>query len=239
MRRTRSSSGFTLVELVVVIGIALLVFAITMPVAKSMISGNRAMTCATRLQGIGKAMKIYAMDHGSVPPLYPDLGAGVLVGPGLLALFDEGYINGETQLHCPADWTHERNDPLYAESYCRQDVDASTDGSTAYGAWNQYTYLSCRGVVEGSWATDEKRQLTPLSNTGSGFPSISRQWTPDDTTVVTWCSFHYTQIQEAGLGQYQVLFWDGSVQRLPAALLRDGIDVTEAWRVSPDDDPTP
>ncbi len=71
------------------------------------------------------------------------------------------------------------------------------------------------------------------------WPAASRQWRPDDTTVVLWCDYHFDTVTEAREGQYNVLFWDGSVRRMPGALLRDGDPVTEAWRTKPADDPSP
>lgn len=226
-------------ELMVVISVALLMVAMTMPVARSMTNGNRAMGCITKMQALGRSLRSYDLDYGSVPPYYPDLSSGTMVGTGLLALVDGGYINGEMNLHCPADRHHPTGDPLYPYSYCAQDSTAAYDSSTSYGAWNQLKYMTSRGLVRGSGDPDERRQLAPLASATTGRPAFSREWHPDDSTIVLWCDFHYDTIEEAGQGQYQVLFWDGSAQRVPASLMCDGLTVAEAWRVTPDDDPTP
>jgi prepilin-type processing-associated H-X9-DG protein len=84
---------------------------------------------------------------------------------------------------------------------------------------------------------DYKRQLMPLLS--NGYPAYGTPWQPDDTTLVLWCDQHFGQIREANKGQYQVLFWDGSVRRVNGSLFRSGSPVPAAWRVMPADDNTP
>jgi hypothetical protein len=171
-----------------------------------------------------------------------------MVGQGLWVLFAFGYLGGETALHCPADSQHGRGSDLYAYSYMTRDDNAAVDGVTAYGLYNQHKYLSSRGLrkppqtgVDPAPDVDKLRQLAPLPAlpSVSVAPEFSREWHPDDTTVVTWCDFHAVSIKKGGKPIYQVLFWDGSVRRMPASLLQDGAPVPAAWRVAPADDDTP
>lgn len=242
MRRKRRTGAFTLIELMVVMGIAAALVAITVPVARELSNTNKGMRCTTRLQRVGQALKMYVLDEGSVPPYYPDPnGTGDYWGPGLTALFDTGYLAGESSLHCPADSKHPADDPLHTHSYMNLDEDAACDGSTLYGIDNQAKYLTSRGLRRDSADPDVRRQLAPLpaSPSTSLVPEFSREWHPDDNTVVSWCNYHTLTITKGGEGQYQVLFWDGSVHRMDASLLQDGVEVAEAWRVKPSDDPVP
>jgi len=251
MRRLRRQQGFTLVELMVVIGIMAALTAITVPVATSLSRGNKMITCASRMQRIGQAMKIYTLDEGSAPPYYPELDAGGaytgnMVGTGLMGLIDAGYLSGIQTLHCPADYAHGRNNPLYAYSYYSQDTDASYEPSNLYGDRNQLKYLSCRGIARNAGDPDFTRQVCELEQAATDYhpidrltPIFSREWHPNDSTVLLWCNFHHHQVKRAGEGQYQVLFWDGSARRMPGSLFRNGTAVPEAWRVDPSDDPTP
>lgn len=258
MRRTRSSGGFTLTELIVVMAIAATVVAITIPVARSLSDGNRAMGCSTQMQRLSQAIRMYTLDEGSVPPLYPSpqtLYDGDVLLPdvedeagwadeklrrsGLLKLVDAGYLGGDDTLHCPADWRHGRDHVLYAYSYMTQDEEAIAT-SSPYGEYNRHKYLSSRGIARDAADPDVRRQLTPLP-AGAGDlvrPEISRAWRPDDSTLVLWCDHHYHTIRRGGEGQYNVLFWDGSVRRMAGALFREPERV-DAWRTRPEDDPIP
>ncbi len=235
------SRGFTLIELMVVIGIAALVSAITLPVAFSLANGNKAMSCTTRMQQIGMALKQYALDNGAPPPYYPDTANSAMVGVGLLALVDGGYMKSTDSLHCPADSRHPKNDPLYSHSYDTADTQAAYDTANPYGDWNQYKFLSCRGVRRSSGDPQEKQQLSalPEAPSTSTVPAFRRDWHPDDRTLVLWCDFHYLSVTKGGKGVYQALFWDGSVLRMTGELFRSGTAVkTDAWRIEPADDPT-
>jgi prepilin-type N-terminal cleavage/methylation domain-containing protein len=234
-------SGFSLTELMIAIGIAAVVTAITIPVTGTLISGNRAMSCASRMQRIHHALRMYVMDWGNVPPYHPAAGAtnpnsdGPPMGPGLRALQTAGYLKSETNLHCPSDRQNPVGSLNYGMSYCLRDTNAEA-GSGAYGDYNQYKYLSCRGV-SAVGDPNYRRQLTPLDG-ATGWPIFPRTWSPDDTTVVTWCDLHFMNLREGNKGQYQVLFWDGSVRRIDGDLFRGG-GPDGAWKVSPDLDDTP
>jgi prepilin-type N-terminal cleavage/methylation domain-containing protein len=237
MRRTTAGRkrGFSLTEIMVAIGIGAVVTGITVPLTGTLVSGNRAMSCASRMQRISSALRAYTMDYTNQPPYYPDLNSNTMVGPGLKALSDEGYLKSDLNLHCPSDRQNPVGSTNYAMSYCIEDPNADA-GSGAYGDFNKRKYLSCRGMATVA-DPNYKRQLCPFDST-SQLPVFSRSWSPDDTTVVTWCERHYSNLKEGTKGQYQVLFWDGSVRRMDGDLFR-GSGPDGAWKVSPDLDDTP
>ncbi|MCK4323907.1 MAG: prepilin-type N-terminal cleavage/methylation domain-containing protein [Armatimonadetes bacterium] len=230
----RKTSGFTLTELIVVIGIMAMLIAIIIPATQSLRKGNRVSTCAFQLHQISNAMKAYHFDYGSVPPRYPGypgpfVAAAPVDGPGLVALWETGYLSNRRALHCPSDTLcTDPNVTDYYLSYMDEDLDAA-----ALFGFDNYKYLSTRGVDSAHPAF--KRQLEDPAfydpATASG-----RTWYPDDRTVVAWCNLHANEYFRDDEGQYQVLFWDGSTKTLPASLF-DGTHPdapAAAWMVYPD-----
>jgi prepilin-type N-terminal cleavage/methylation domain-containing protein len=234
LRRVRRASrppGFTLVELVVVIGIIVILMAIMIPIATRLVGGQRLQGCDMRLMKIGQSMRMYRMEEGGFPPY--EFQNGKIVGRGLLALLDTGHLRSPDTLRCPSDdgdyaadctqygtaaHGYGPKDPI---SYMWLDPDAAH-----VAALPAFKYLSNRGVAD----TDRDHDRVPYAGKGTAYQ-------PDDSTVLTWCQFHAKVITERGKVQYLVLFYDGHIERMDASLLRGG-DVSqtppeEAWRVWP------
>jgi prepilin-type N-terminal cleavage/methylation domain-containing protein len=241
---TLARGGFTLTELLVVIGIAVLLLAMMIPTGQALREGNRALTCKAQLQQIGVALKAYTMDEaGGVPPYYiaqdedpTDPETYPPSGPGLMQLYLGGYLPRVETLHCPRDvYASEAGSDAYYQSYSRYDEDAAANVPL-----NRYSYLSTRGITDD---TDPlyRRQLQPAADVDGDpstvpMPVVLPTWRPSDSAVVTWCSFHVDAIEMGGVGQYQVLFWDGSVRRVGENVMRDpAVGPDAAWKVSQSD----
>ncbi len=232
-----SSRGFTVLELMVVIGIVVLLTAITIPLGKSLREGNSMMTCASRLHAIHQAIRMYYLDERGVPPHQLPAGGNPsdptteADGPGLWALYELGYLGKRNMLHCPHHRRVQIDSPRYFHSYDMRDPAAKYDSSNPLSALNQYKYLPYRGVDDPA-DPDYFRQL--CRGTGTT-PVYDPSWQPDDTAVVCWCDWHADSYKRGGEYQYQVLFWGGEVKTMPRSLFRDtSIPPTEAWRVRPD-----
>jgi type II secretory pathway pseudopilin PulG len=228
----RGRGGFTLTELLVVIGIGVLLVGLLIPTGRALRAGNRALTCKSQLQQLGTAMKAYYYDEGGAPPFYIELGedpnSDPPTGPGLVQLYLTGYLARRESLHCPRDVYTQPGTDEYFESYMREDPDAA-----AAVALNRYSYLPTRGVTDetSDWYY---RQLMPADETTTPpLPEpIGPHHRPDDEAVVTWCPFHVEEIEVGDEGAYQVLFWDGSVQRFQHSVLTDpAFGPDEAWKV--------
>lgn len=234
----RSRAGFTLVELLTVIGIAVIMLALMVPTGRALREGNRAMTCKAQLQQISVALRAYVTDEGGPPPFYidstEDPASATPHGPGLMALYELGYLHRRASLHCPSDVYTSSGTPAYFQSYQRLDPDVDTSAGVALDAWS---YLSTRGVVDDS-DPYYRRQLQPARDVGGTAPApvVDPTWKPADSTVVTWCPFHKQFLRTGDYGHYQVLFWDGSVVRITEDIVTDPAVAPDApWKVSPSD----
>lgn len=67
----RSSTAFTLLELLVTIGIIVALAALLLPLGKKVRSNAESTSCLNNLRGMGSLFQLYASDHeGNVPPLF-------------------------------------------------------------------------------------------------------------------------------------------------------------------------
>lgn len=236
-RGGRSQGGFTLIELLVVIGIAVLLLAMMVPTGKAMRESNRAMACKSQLMQLGQALKAYYADEGGAPPFYIDATEDTSVDPhgaGLMALYELGYLHRRESLHCPRDVYADGDSPDYFHSYQRKDEDVDTSAGTELDAW---PYLNSRGVTDPA-NPYYRRQLQPAADVGgvSPVPVIHPDWRPADDTVVTWCPLHTDYLRSGDVGHYLVLFWDGSVVRIPKDVMCDPSLAPDApWKVGHDD----
>ncbi|MEA3402524.1 MAG: prepilin-type N-terminal cleavage/methylation domain-containing protein [Armatimonadota bacterium] len=233
----RERGGFTLTELLVVIGIAVLLMGIMIPTGKALRDSNQQMECKAQLQQIGQALRMYEADEGGAPPYYIDASQtpdDPPSGPGLLALYETGHLGRRRTLHCPRDVYADPESDEYFQSYMRRDLEKPVAADTTL---NEYSYLNSRGVTDD---TDPhyRRQLQPCADVGgtSPVPVVMPGWRPADDTVVTWCGFHTATMTEGGVGQYYVLFWDGSVGRVSEEIMTDpAVGPDAAWKVDHED----
>jgi len=235
-KASRSTRGFTLVELVVVIGIIVLLFAIMIPIATRLVAGQRLQGCEMRLNKIGQALRMYRLEEGGFPPY--EVANGKIRGRGLLALLDTGHLRSPDTLRCPSD---DRDYSSECTQYNTAAFGYGPKDPISYmwidplaghvAGLPAFKYLSDRKLVAG----DRDYDRVPYEGRGAAYQ-------PDDTTVLTWCNYHARVITEAGKAQYLVLFYDGHVERMRAGestdpLLRYGhLNTTppeEAWRVWP------
>lgn len=93
MRTRGLRSGFTLIELTVVISIIAILAAILFPVFAQAREAARKSSCASNLNQVGMALQMYARDwHGRLPPRDQDLRP--IASP---------YLNSRYALFCPSD----------------------------------------------------------------------------------------------------------------------------------------
>src|SRR2546428_7716410 len=99
--RRRKTIGFTLVELLVVIGIITVLIAVLLPALARAREHAVRTQCAANLRSLGQALTMYTQQHGYYPGCFVGMGGSraYAVWPTRLRAF----LNGEQRVfHCPA-----------------------------------------------------------------------------------------------------------------------------------------
>ena len=117
-RSTRTTSGFTIVELMVVIGIIGVLLGITLPALKTFRMEGYNVACQSNLRQIGGIVQTYCNQNQDTLPMVEFLPAATNDGPvGGLPWAFRGYIDRENKCWCcPAD-TDEANSLSTGTSY--------------------------------------------------------------------------------------------------------------------------
>lgn len=251
----RTTSGFSLMELLVVIGIFVVLMAIIVPVGKRLREGNRTSTCEVHLAQIGQAMRAYYMDEHGAPPVgvldadgdgSPDnLVVDATTWPQLQVLWRLDYLRSRDILHCPRHLLDSTgaamrpSSPEYYTSYMGRDEKAKPLNSI-----REFRYLPYRFATATDFPDDYRRQLcqgAALVDMGGTTYRVAgpMESMPPDDTVITWCDRHAETHKVGGHGQYLVLYWDGSVELVDEELCREAgtlpAERDEAWLVKPSD----
>lgn len=228
--------GFSLLEILVVLGIAASIASLALGGFSSFQGSQRRSTCQSNMVQIYRACRLYSSDNDFFPPLNQTNKAGGLAllwgridgptnAPIVRPPLDSSlsYLKSSSALHCPADVNYTTTsspnaiiedptlgvivDPKYL-SYQKLDEDAA-----------QLTYNDVRlKINKGSVVTsDYSRQLRHLitvpvnpANPTGPTKDVEANIPIPSSTVITWCQFH------RGLSAKpdNVLFYDGSVRRM-------------------------
>jgi prepilin-type N-terminal cleavage/methylation domain-containing protein len=98
--------GFTLTEVLVVLGIVAVLTAIAIPVGRSMIARSHRAACLGNLRQIGVGLESYLQDHNQ---RMPDIAAGRRSKADDTPVLETelaSYLPDPEQFHCPADHEH-------------------------------------------------------------------------------------------------------------------------------------
>jgi len=255
MRVLASRKGFSLVELLTVIAIIAILASIIFPVMGLVSNKARMNKCVTQLHEIGVAVQYFKTDNRQYPDI---LGIPVLTTnsatpaadgsnvvsfdqirdntTGISGLYPE-YVRSFRLYHCPMskiidtkipEWYDPGKGGLYGYSYNSYDFYKVAPGDV------RPHYLRSWAVITGT--------ETPAEAAHDGCPinpedparaarDYERQLkfrNPPDDTVVTWCSWHEVASGTSVRGKTPVLFLDGHVDGIDAAIVE-----TERWRTQP------
>ncbi|WP_088343237.1 MULTISPECIES: type II secretion system major pseudopilin GspG [Rhodomicrobium] len=82
LRRPEAEAGFTLLELLVVLGILALLATVGYPQVLRYLGAARTETAKTQISAIATSLELYALDNGSFPPQQAGLNALVQAPSG-------------------------------------------------------------------------------------------------------------------------------------------------------------
>ncbi len=152
MRTAQQKYGFTLVELLVVIGIISVLVAMLLPALNKAREAAQKTACASNLRQVGQALHMYANDnHGWIPPQYaygqPVLSFGTYVawqGLGLLVGEPYGwgqkgkstmaYLKSPGVMFCPSDPVYTPHRGSGGQGF----ADLNGNGSFSYESYLYY-----------------------------------------------------------------------------------------------------
>ena len=212
----RSSRGFSLIELIVVLGIVTLLIAILLPaIARSREQANRA-TCANNLRQWGIALRAYAAvngnafpyNGGAIPPGIPVGGKGLVQNSTVVQQFWRDYLVRDWSLakraapnvlFCPNQfWLRsDDQDPTLADGLCGYFYLPGRDPNDSGGM--RY-YLAGDGWVE-------KKKFGGPFRTAPIASDISEY----DSSVGSWRPFTSHTRRDGGQAGGNFLFEDGHV----------------------------
>jgi prepilin-type N-terminal cleavage/methylation domain-containing protein len=220
-------AGFTLLELLVVIGIIALLASIVVSLFGHVKRSQKRFACASNMRMIYTALRQYQLDERGLPPFSPTLsdqiyayqtaGMGIPPGPernwfGLWALVETGDLSSQARLHCPAGrmvWVGNAGNPLTYQPGGMGDAVEDKYFYATYQAFDNidatrqyWIYQPYRGITSAMDPTLHRRQLWPYPD-GSG----QIRWMPSDSTVALWCPHHRTGRDAATV----VMYWNGAI----------------------------
>jgi len=148
-RNFNSRSGFSLIELVIVIAVAVLLVGLLFPSLAELRENAHRVVCASNQRQIGMAIFMYDRDYGALPYtaqldsgrweprdlMVAHLGGEAENWDGIGLLFEWGYCRNPNCFYCPSHsgehrvdqyhdrWYYPGGDPIYTNFHYSGDVD--------------------------------------------------------------------------------------------------------------------
>ena len=212
--KTRKLSGFTLIEILVVIAILAIIVAILVPVIMRAKNSAKQSSCIQNLRQIGQAFTMYMNDYDDRWPLgldpadkytpqiwasFPDFYTQIPYLPLMHDLL-RAYVESREIWHCPADKGQEIDDVSFELLY------ASPSSFAQFGT--SYYYRTELTVKQFMGTSVQNLAEINVYFDGSGAWHTSKQLLLKDESVSEW-------IEKLRDYRYNVLYGDMHVKNVP------------------------
>jgi prepilin-type N-terminal cleavage/methylation domain-containing protein/prepilin-type processing-associated H-X9-DG protein len=163
--------AFTLVEILVVIGIIAILIAILLPVISRAREGAQRTACLSNLRSLQHAMVLYSnanrgwLPNGNAPGVWQDYNGA----NALMVTFNDDYVQAPKVFHCPSD-----NDPV-PTSIVTADQKLPNSARVSYDFYSLYwapefgpILTQLKGQAPLAWDLDGGLPVKPLRNHEGG-----------------------------------------------------------------------
>ncbi len=221
-RRT-ATPGFSLIELLVVIGIIALLIALLFPALGFVRSLARSMSCSSNLRNMGMAIDGYCNANDGMFP-YGAFDKGGSRGTWATILVNEDYLSApelkntgdppkKSSFHCPE--TELESNPSDPNMKPHQDVSKTSDGT--WYLWNYY----------GANATENVQNQGTGGGTSLGWPmyAVGQGWVPEEYR-------EETRKPAANEPEKLIMFYDGYFRHNGSDANKDTVHVRHGGKVN-------
>jgi len=191
---TRQNRGFTLTEMLVVLGIIVILVSISFPVFRRAQENSNQASCIVKLQQIGMAVKQYKLDYHVYPSSLYEI-------EDYLQVRSSGgkASHGKNMLICPDDETI--RDSAYTNSSFPYSSYYDDEKGIVWNYWGlKYKKPDgslypddVRGYAYSGSAADEAEYFAVMTNAGitnpKHYPRLANRFAPD-YTIITHCVHH-------------------------------------------------